>query len=698
MSNPAPGPLGLVNPVATVAILGLLLWALLIGIAPNVDTRVVQLGERTWPGYAADLRRDPAAPDCDLAALRAKADTCVDPAAPAPAVPDDPFAPAPAPAPADPFAAPDPFGAGAAPSGPSCAALRNLAKACDDRHEAHRSIVQRITPSVRRFRSVELAISDFAQFPYQKHLLVLLVLLGALSTTAHRMHIALRNADTLLEHRIVQGLQLVAHGLWLASCVSDWRIQRASSAELANPELPVLWAAGFGALGAINLFLLARPPPDVRPGATTPTRVLMAIPLYVYMAVVAGLYFALVEGHPSGMAIFLHKYVQIPSIYMGVGLYIWAGMLLSRTRVSVLAFDVLTPFALPPALLAWLVVVLSALPTAYSGASGIFVIAAGAVIFHRLREVGAPHRLALTAAAMSGSLGVVLRPCLVVVLIAVLNKQVTTDDLFGWGLRVFALTATLSLVVFLGWYRPKLTVPDLGVAVPAALRALLPLVPYAVAAVAVLLFYRIAIQTGVNEHTAPLVLPAVLLAMVAWDRLGAGRSDLAAADRGLWKALTGATGESSHHVGALLLVMGASVVLGGVVERSDVMSFVPETFGSRWLAMAVVVVVMVLVGMTMDALGATILVSVTVAPIAYANGIDPVHFWMVVLVGFELGYLTPPVALNVLLARQVVGPEAELERVDPKTAFLEKYEHWIVPCLVMGSALLLVAFVPLALY
>ena len=77
------------------------------------------------------------------------------------------------------------------------------------------------------------------------------------------------------------------------------------------------------------------------------------------------------------------------------------------------------------------------------------MIAAGAVITEQLRNAGASKRMALAATAMSGSLGVVLRPCLVVVLEAVLNKQVTTDELFAQGLWVFALTAVLLLGAFL---------------------------------------------------------------------------------------------------------------------------------------------------------------------------------------------------------------------------------------------------------
>ena len=74
--------------------------------------------------------------------------------------------------------------------------------------------------------------------------------------------------------------------------------------------------------------------------------------------------------------------------------------------------------------------------------------------------------------------------------------------------------------------------------------------------------------------------------------------------------------------------------------------------------MLLMVVILVILGMIMDAFGAVILVTATVATIAYSSGIHPIHFWMVTLVAFELGYLSPPVALNHLLTRQVVGEES----------------------------------------
>jgi len=830
--------------VAAMGVLAVLLLTMALGVAPNFDTRLVELGEKIWPGYAADLRADPLPPDCELQLLDEQIASCqtsdessaphdpfgdqdpfaesqvpapegpqadpfgdqdpfADPKAPAPEYPpadpidgqdppaepqdapaeptpadpidgqdppaepqdapaesapadpfdgQDPFAEPPeAPAqqpPADPFAGQDPFAEptqepaadpasdpftgqdpfAESPASPSaagagdqhCQALSNLRERCQQRHAAYQDIVDRTTPATRGWRAVEGLVARLAGFPYWRQLLVLLVLGGAMCTTVQRSHIALRRARTRFEEAASQLGQLLAHVFLGISCVADWFVQRGSSAEAENPILPVLWAAGFALLAAINVWNLATPPPPVAGARTRVTRLLMAIPLFAYMSVISGIYFIFIEGHPSGQAIFLHKFVQHPSIYLGIGLYVWAGMMLSVTRVTVLGFALLQPWKLPPTIFAWLVGVLSAVPTAYTGASGIFVLAAGREIFDKLRRAGASRRLALAATAMSGSLGVVLRPCLVVVLIAVLNKQVTTDDLFGKGLLVFGLTAALFLLAMLllgrGAWRPA----SPAQALPASLRASGALVPHLVVAGAVLLFYRLVLHTRVNEHTAAYVVPAVLLAVVLADRWlarqlqapsrrrargsaprparaprpQAAKADLPSGPPTGW--LLQVTAATARHVGALLVLMTASVGLGGVVERAELMQYLPADLGSPLAAMALLVVFLVIIGMLMEPLGAVVLVSVTLAGLAADNGIAPVHFWMVVLVAFELGYLTPPVAINQLLARQAVGPEAEVER-DEARGIWGRYQHVLVPMGIMATALLLVAFGPLVL-
>ena len=124
----------------------------------------------------------------------------------------------------------------------------------------------------------------------------------------------------------------------------------------------------------------------------------------------------------------------------------------------------------------------------------------------------------------------------------------------------------------------------------------------------------------------------------------------------------------------------------------------PETFQSIWVCMTMLVVLLVLIGMVMDPFGAVVLVSGSIAAVAYTNGIAPLHFWMVTLVAFELGYLSPPVALNHLLTRQVIGEDearqAQLEASRAPTKWL-RHERVLLPVCVMSITLLLTAFVPL---
>src|SRR5690606_38798458 len=118
---------------------------------------------------------------------------------------------------------------------------------------------------------------------------------------------------------------------------------------------------------------------------------------------IAGTYF-MFGGHMAGIGIYLDKLMDFSDMFLNVALYVWAGMMLKESRLASLVFNLFRPWKMPPEVLAFGVVMVAAIPTAYTGASGIFVIAAGAVIYAELRASGARRHLALAATAMSGSL------------------------------------------------------------------------------------------------------------------------------------------------------------------------------------------------------------------------------------------------------------------------------------------------------
>src|SRR5690606_12429182 len=125
----------------------------------------------------------------------------------------------------------------------------------------------------------------------------------------------------------------------------------------------------------------------------------------------------LVEKHLPGLAILLNQLTNLSNIFINIGLYVFVGMTLKHTRLPALCFDLLRPWQLAPAALAVMVIFATAWPTTFTGASGIFILAVGGVISDEMRRAGSERSLAMATTAMSGSLGVVLNPCLLVVVI-----------------------------------------------------------------------------------------------------------------------------------------------------------------------------------------------------------------------------------------------------------------------------------------
>jgi TRAP-type C4-dicarboxylate transport system permease large subunit len=408
-------------------------------------------------------------------------------------------------------------------------------------------------------------------------------------------------------------------------------------------------------------------------------------------------YFFLVDGYASGLAIYFGMMSNLSSMFINIGLYVLVGMVLKQTRLPELLLNVIKPYQLPAPMLASVIIFATAFPTAFTGASGIFILAVGGVVYDELRRAGAGRQLSLATTAMSGSLGVVLNPCLLIVVVAALNKEVTTTEMYGWGVWVFLMSATLFSVVVCkteGNWRPR---PAPG-AVRASLAQLRPLLPYAAVAALVILAIWLLLGLRFNEYSAPLILPLVMLALVFLDSDQDRREQGQGRLQAFWRRSSAAASDSAVHIGALLALIGFSICLGGILERSDIVhALFPEHLDSPWLAMLVIVVMLTVIGMVMDPFGAVILVSATIAQPAIRMGIDPLHFWIVCLVAFELGYLSPPVALNHLLTRQVVG-ETEVLAAERTGSFWHRYERLLLPLAVMGPTLLLVAFVPMLFY
>ncbi|AZP28040.1 TRAP transporter large permease subunit [Acinetobacter pittii] len=705
--------------ISTFVILILLLMTLIIGTGEMIHGQLLRIGERLYGDPTTGmqysfLRAKPEKPTCDRHPnIEAQVKEQMKANA------------------SDDFAS---F-FGAASESDVRASLLAAQQQCDEKYQFYDKAIAYMDahPSIRTYRTIETSFFGLFKFGTENRamLLVVMVVLAAITATLKTHHIGLRSPATKIDFRVYSIAMLFANGLLTSSTISQYRSVTGSGVPVAI-EMQViywLWITLFAILTLISLFQLIKSPTPTKEGGNLGLAFL-SVPLYAYMAIITGIAFTFFMDYPMGQGIYLGQLVEFSSIFLNLALFIWAGMLLKQTRIVDLFLNILRPWNLAPETLTWLILIAAALPTAYTGASGIFVIAAGAIIYKEVWNAGGRRQFALAATAMSGSLGVVLRPCLLIVVVASLNKEVTTDLLYHYGIYTFLLSSTLFLIVSLFFAEQKFRIAPVKIAFPKSLRAFVPVSPYIVIFILIWLFYKHALATDLNEFTAPVMMPVILLLMVLFDKLRREPAPLAPV--GHWdstlnvytapadgsqpvpqvkstddprnperrvsfrSALHTATSETVGHIGALVILMALSVSVGGFLERIEIMEAFPTDINSLFVVISLIVILMVFVGMIMDPFGAVILISATVAPVAYKYGIDPVHFWMIALIGFELGYITPPVALNHLLARQAIGDD-EVSEADTEVrhkSFFYRFERWVLPLIVMVPAMLIIAYAP----
>lgn len=737
----------------------ILLTVIFLGTGEYMHSQLLKLGESQWDEYFI-LRGDIANPDCNPDPnIDAEVERLVSEAEAGSADELDMFAEE-----VDPAAIRS-----------SVEGSRDL---CREKWAIAKQNQDRVTPEVRAFRSVETGVAKLITLigEYKQWMLTFLILLCALWATFGRGHISLAPVVSRRDYYVATTMQLVAHLMLMFSEVSYRNAELVAVSEGVQVQfffLHAWWITGFGLLSLLSIWQLFNPPKDLTPGGGI-GRAIIAVPLYTFMAITASVQFWVIPAieklttgsvqtspYYQGIGVYLSQMMELSGMFLSLSLYIWIGMLLKQTRLIELVFNLLRPWKLSPELMTFAILLVAAWPTAYTGASGIFVIAAGAVIYQEVLRTGARRQFALAATAMSGSMGVVLAPCLLVVIIAALNKDVTTGEIYHYGFMIFLLTATLFLIVSQLTRREPARIAPAREAVPAVIKALGPLTPYLTILLAVTGVYQQLFNQGIDEFSAPYILPVLLLGVIFYDKMGAWVSHVATVVvlagvaylgldlvqslgtvaggtvfssaiklgmatalalvsvryAGQWTrheershapaverrrpieiALREATNETTVHIGALLMLMALSVSVGGMIERSHVMDLFPHV-DSVWGTMTILVVIMVVIGMIMDPYGAVILVNATIAQVAFQAGIDPLHFWMFALLSFELGYLTPPVALNHLLTRHIVGEKEALlaaEEGSRETSFWYRHEKYIMPVVIMFIALMVVAYGPLA--
>ncbi|MGQ0384885.1 MAG: TRAP transporter large permease [Gammaproteobacteria bacterium] len=276
--------------------------------------------------------------------------------------------------------------------------------------------------------------------------------------------------------------------------------------------------------------------------------------------------------------------------------------------------------------------------TAFTGGSGITILALGGLLMPILMHSRYESRAALGLVTGAGSLGVLFAPCLPLILYSIV-AQVTIEEMFLGG----ALPGVLMVVLACAWgiaisprrqWRPRFSWRRAAVTTwRAKWDLLLPVVPL------VLIFGGFVLPVPAAALTA-----AYAIAVAAFI------------NRDLPKGakLVDVVCECGLLVGGVLLILGTAMGLTNLLVTEHVPDRLAEwldaAIDSRALFLLLLNLVMVVLGCVIEIFSAIIVVAPLVVPVAMAFDVHPVHLGVIMLASLELGYLMPPIGLNLLMS------------------------------------------------
>lgn len=276
--------------------------------------------------------------------------------------------------------------------------------------------------------------------------------------------------------------------------------------------------------------------------------------------------------------------------------------------------------------------------TAFTGASGVTIIALGAILYPALKHDGYPDKFNLGLVTSAGSLGLLFAPSLPLILYGVI-AEVPIDDLFLAGI----LPGLLMLVMLSGYSlwvnrhnrRPlsSFSFKELGGALRESIWELpLPIVVLG------------GIYSGyfaVSEAAAVTALYVVIVEIFILREIKLS-------------ALPGIMRSSMVLVGGILLILAVSLastnyMIGAGIPQM-LLEFVSSMVTSQTTFLVLLLLFLLALGAILDIFSAIVLIVPLILPIAAGYDVHPVHLGIVFLAAMQLGYLTPPVGLNLFIA------------------------------------------------
>ena len=276
--------------------------------------------------------------------------------------------------------------------------------------------------------------------------------------------------------------------------------------------------------------------------------------------------------------------------------------------------------------------------TTFTGASGVTILALGGLLAVILEKAGYPKRFTVGLLTASGSIGLLFPPSLPVIIYGVIS-QTSIKDMFVGGLvpGIFLVVSVMAIGIVYSWKhgmpRQPLKVREAWASfVDSFWELLLPLLVFGLyfggvaslqESAAAALLYVWVVETFIKKDLRVRDLPRVFLRAVPI-------------------------------VGGVLVILAVANGLSYYVIDAQIpqklSEWVAAAVSSKYVFLLLLNIALLVVGCLMDIYSAILVVVPLIIPLGNLFGIHPVHLGIIFLANLELGYLTPPVGLNLYLA------------------------------------------------
>jgi tripartite ATP-independent transporter DctM subunit len=333
-----------------------------------------------------------------------------------------------------------------------------------------------------------------------------------------------------------------------------------------------------------------------------------------------------------------NKFASNPILYT-IPLFTFAGFTLAESRASVRVVD------FSRAVLGWLpggfaIVALAvcAFFTAFTGASGVTIIALGGLLYPAMIKELYPDKFSLGLLTSSGSLGLLFPPSLPIIIFGVISET-SINKMFAAG-----IIPGILLIVLLSFYSTFIGVRSKVIRERFSFGRIIKTGYTAKWEICIPIIVMIGIYGGfvtLGEMAALIVLYALIVAALVHREVRIRHLPLIMQ-------------HSMVLVGGILIIFGSALTLTNFMIDAQVpmimLEAIQKLVTSKWVFLIALNIFLLIVGCIMDIYSALLVVVPLILPIALSYGIDPVHLGIIFLTNLEIGYTTPPVGMNLFIS------------------------------------------------